>query len=127
MNEIMDANWILQNLGKDSAGKRVEIHQPSNNSWNRRTIIEVIEGTSIVSIALDDGKANQFELGKQGIQMNSNDNSHEGTSEGSIPTAPNNFFGNSSSDCTSTKKSMSIVMHPKARRKNCDKMYTRQS
>ncbi|KAL2514474.1 PHD finger family protein [Forsythia ovata] len=69
MNEIMDANWILQKLGKDAAGKRVEIHQPSNNSWHRGTVIEVIEGTSIVSIALDDGKAKQFELGKQGIRF----------------------------------------------------------
>ncbi|XP_022895943.1 uncharacterized protein LOC111410019 isoform X3 [Olea europaea var. sylvestris] len=69
MNEIMDANWILQKLGKDAAGKIVEIHRPSNNSWHRGTVIEVIEGTSIVSIALDDGKVEQFELGKQGIRF----------------------------------------------------------
>ncbi|KAL2491605.1 PHD finger family protein [Abeliophyllum distichum] len=69
MNEIMDANWILQKLGKDASGKRVEIHKPSNNSWHRGTVIEVIEGTSIVSIDLDDGKAKQFELGKQGIRF----------------------------------------------------------
>ena len=33
MDEIMDANWILQKLGKDAMGKRVEVHQPSDNSW----------------------------------------------------------------------------------------------
>lgn len=33
VNDFADANWILQKLGKDAAGKRVEIHQPSNNAW----------------------------------------------------------------------------------------------
>lgn len=33
MDEIMDANWILQKLGKDAIGKRVEVHQSSDNSW----------------------------------------------------------------------------------------------
>lgn len=33
MNEIMDASWILKKLGKDAMGKRVEVHQPSDNSW----------------------------------------------------------------------------------------------
>lgn len=29
----MEANWILQKLGKDAIGKRVEVHHPSDNSW----------------------------------------------------------------------------------------------
>lgn len=33
MSEIMDANWILKKLGKDAIGKRVEVHQQSDNSW----------------------------------------------------------------------------------------------
>lgn len=33
MDEIMDANWILMKLGKDAVGKRVEVHQTSDNSW----------------------------------------------------------------------------------------------
>lgn len=33
MDAVMEANWILQKLGKDAMGKRVEVHQPSNNSW----------------------------------------------------------------------------------------------
>jgi len=33
IDEVMDANWILQKLGKDAVGKRVEVHQPSDNSW----------------------------------------------------------------------------------------------
>ncbi|CAI9103043.1 OLC1v1001461C1 [Oldenlandia corymbosa var. corymbosa] len=32
-DEILDANWILQKLGRDAIGKRVEVHQPSDNSW----------------------------------------------------------------------------------------------
>lgn len=31
--EIMDSNWILLKLDKGAIGKRVEVHQPSNNSW----------------------------------------------------------------------------------------------
>lgn len=31
-DEMMDANWILKKLGKDSIGKRVEVHG-SQNSW----------------------------------------------------------------------------------------------
>ncbi|XP_073270069.1 uncharacterized protein [Primulina huaijiensis] len=69
MKEFTDANWVLQKLGKDAAGKRVEIHQPSNDSWHRGTVLEVLEGTSTVSIALDDGKPKNFELGKQGIRF----------------------------------------------------------
>uniref|UniRef100_A0A5B7APH1 Uncharacterized protein n=1 Tax=Davidia involucrata TaxID=16924 RepID=A0A5B7APH1_DAVIN len=69
MNEIMDANWILQKLGKDTIGKRVEVHQPSDNSWHRGTVTDVIDGASIVSVALDDGRAKKLELGKQGIRF----------------------------------------------------------
>ncbi|KAJ6948438.1 hypothetical protein NC651_002699 [Populus alba x Populus x berolinensis] len=32
-SEMMEANWILKKLGKDAIGKRVEVHQPSDNSW----------------------------------------------------------------------------------------------
>lgn len=31
--EIMDANWIIQKLGKDAIGKKVEVHQRLNNTW----------------------------------------------------------------------------------------------
>ncbi|KAL6560493.1 hypothetical protein OROGR_004052 [Orobanche gracilis] len=76
MGDFTDANWILQKLGKDAAGKRVEIYQPSSNSWHRGTVIEVFEGTSVVSIAFDDGKAKSFELGKQGIRFVSQKQKH---------------------------------------------------
>ena len=33
MDQIMDANWILKKLGKDAIGKRVEVHQSSDNTW----------------------------------------------------------------------------------------------
>ena len=33
MDGIMDANWILMKLGNDAIGKRVEVHQTSDNSW----------------------------------------------------------------------------------------------
>ncbi|KAG9150669.1 hypothetical protein Leryth_008142 [Lithospermum erythrorhizon] len=69
MDEIMDANWILQKLGKDAVGKRVEIHQASDNSWHRGTVEDVFEGTSVISVALDEGKARNLELGKQGVRF----------------------------------------------------------
>ncbi|XP_059649120.1 uncharacterized protein LOC132295062 isoform X2 [Cornus florida] len=68
-DEIMDANWILQKLGKDAIGKRVEVHQPSDNTWHKGMVSDVIEGASIVSVALDDGRAKNLELGKQGIRF----------------------------------------------------------
>ncbi|KAL2939909.1 Histone-lysine N-methyltransferase 2B [Bienertia sinuspersici] len=69
MNEIMDANWILKKLGKDAIGKRVEVHQPSDNSWHKGVVSNVIEGTSLLSIDLDDGRAKTLELGKQGVRF----------------------------------------------------------
>ncbi|KAK4414470.1 hypothetical protein Salat_2860000 [Sesamum alatum] len=76
MKDFTDANWILQKLGKDAAGKRVEIHQSSNNTWHRGTIMEVLEGTLMVCIALDDGNTKNFELGKQGIRFVSQKQKH---------------------------------------------------
>jgi hypothetical protein len=32
-SEMTEANRILKKLGKDAIGKRVEVHQPSDNSW----------------------------------------------------------------------------------------------
>ncbi|XP_047321868.1 uncharacterized protein LOC124925807 [Impatiens glandulifera] len=69
MNEIMDANWILQKLGKDAIGKRVEIHQPSDNSWHKGVVSDFVEGTSLVCVGLDNGQTKKLELGKQGIRF----------------------------------------------------------
>lgn len=43
---------------------------------NRGTVVEVFEGTSIVSIVLDHGKAQNFELGKQRIRFVSQKQKH---------------------------------------------------
>ncbi|KAF7153315.1 hypothetical protein RHSIM_Rhsim01G0128500 [Rhododendron simsii] len=69
MDEIMDANWILQKLGKDAIGKRVEVHQPSDNSWHMGVVKDVNEVKSTVSVSLDDGRAKNLELGKHGIRF----------------------------------------------------------
>lgn len=69
MNEMMDANWVLKKLGRDAIGKRVEVHQPSDNSWHKGVVGDVIEGTSMLSIDLDDGRTRRLELGKQGIRF----------------------------------------------------------
>ncbi|KAJ0735213.1 putative [histone H3]-lysine(4) N-trimethyltransferase chromatin regulator PHD family [Helianthus annuus] len=66
---IMDAKWIIQKLGKHAIGKIVEVHQPSNNSWHKGTVTEVSEDTSSASVTLDDGKAMNVDLGKQGIRF----------------------------------------------------------
>ncbi|KAI3742910.1 hypothetical protein L1987_60608 [Smallanthus sonchifolius] len=67
--EIMDAKWIIQNLGKHAIGKIVEVHQPSNNTWHKGTVTDVSEDTSSVSVTLDDGKTMNVDLGKQGIRF----------------------------------------------------------
>ncbi|KAG9133854.1 hypothetical protein Leryth_017935 [Lithospermum erythrorhizon] len=69
MDEIMDANWILQKLGKVAIGKRVEVHQATDNSWHRGTVDDVFEGTSVISVGLDDGNSMNLELGKQGVRF----------------------------------------------------------
>ncbi|GMH30639.1 hypothetical protein Nepgr_032482 [Nepenthes gracilis] len=69
MDEIMDANWILRKLGKDAVGKRVEVHQPSDDSWHQGVVTNVAEGKSLLSVNLDNGRYKTLELGKQGIRF----------------------------------------------------------
>ncbi|KAL5543382.1 hypothetical protein UlMin_007166 [Ulmus minor] len=69
IDEIMDANWILKKLGKDAVGKRVEVHQPSDNSWHKGMVTDVIEGSSTLSVTLDDSRVKSVELGKQGVRF----------------------------------------------------------
>ncbi|CAH9108156.1 unnamed protein product [Cuscuta epithymum] len=69
LDEMMDANWILQKLGKDAVGKRVEVHYQSDNTWHRGKVTEFFEGTSVVAVTLDDGDTQNVELGKQGIRF----------------------------------------------------------
>ncbi|XP_024025733.1 uncharacterized protein LOC21395708 isoform X2 [Morus notabilis] len=69
MDEIMDANWILKKLGKDAIGKRVEVHQQSDNSWHKGMVADVVDGASTVSVVLDDGRQKLLELGKQGVRF----------------------------------------------------------
>ncbi|KAK8477731.1 hypothetical protein V6N11_060221, partial [Hibiscus sabdariffa] len=68
MDGMMDASWILKKLGKDAVGKKVEIHQASDNSWHKGAITDTIEGTSTLSVRLDDGRVKSLELGKQGVR-----------------------------------------------------------
>ncbi|XP_044489518.1 uncharacterized protein LOC123213943 isoform X2 [Mangifera indica] len=69
MDEMMDANWILKKLGKDAIGKRVEVQQSSDNSWHKGMVTDTIEGTSSLSVTLDDGRVKTLELGKQGVRF----------------------------------------------------------
>ncbi|KAK1288145.1 hypothetical protein QJS10_CPB19g00782 [Acorus calamus] len=69
INEVMDAIWILQKLGKDAIGKRVEVHQSSDNTWHRGIVSDVIDGTLSLSIRLEDGRFKTVELEKQGIRF----------------------------------------------------------
>ncbi|KAG5587093.1 hypothetical protein H5410_047527 [Solanum commersonii] len=68
IDEFLEANWILQKLGKNAKGKRVEVHHSSDNTWHRGTVVEVFEGSSVV-FALDDGKKKNLEFGKQEIRF----------------------------------------------------------
>lgn len=67
-DEMMDANWILKKLGKDSIGKRVEV-QGSLDSWNKGTVTDVTGDTSTLSVSLDDGSIKTFELGKHNVRF----------------------------------------------------------
>ncbi|XVF22939.1 hypothetical protein REPUB_Repub12eG0214100 [Reevesia pubescens] len=69
MDGMMDASWILKKLGKDAIGKRVEIHQASDNSWHKGAVTDIVEGTSTLSVMLDDGRMKTLELGKQGVRF----------------------------------------------------------
>ncbi|XP_061352536.1 uncharacterized protein LOC133297404 isoform X2 [Gastrolobium bilobum] len=69
MDEIMDANWILMKLGNDAIGKRVEVHQTSDNSWHKGVVTDIVEGTSKLNVTLDDGKVKILELRKQGVRF----------------------------------------------------------
>ncbi|KAK2433343.1 hypothetical protein P8452_30671 [Trifolium repens] len=68
-DEIMDANWILMKLGNDAIGKRVEVHQTSENSWHKGEVTDIVEGTSKVHVTYDDGKVSIVELMKQGVRF----------------------------------------------------------
>ncbi|CAG7890680.1 unnamed protein product [Brassica rapa] len=67
-DEMMDANWILKKLGKDSIGKRVEV-QGSQNSWKKGIVTDVTGDTSTLSVSLDDGSMKTFELGKHNVRF----------------------------------------------------------
>ncbi|MED6107430.1 hypothetical protein PIB30_013784 [Stylosanthes scabra] len=69
MDEIMDANWILIKLGNDAIGKKVEVHQTSDNSWHKGEVTDIVEGSSKLYVTLDDGKVKTVELRKQGVRF----------------------------------------------------------
>ncbi|XP_072992393.1 uncharacterized protein [Typha latifolia] len=69
IDEAMDANWILQKLGRDAIGKRVEVRLSSDSSWHQGMVSDIIQGTSSLSVHLDDGRSTTLELGKQGIRF----------------------------------------------------------
>lgn len=66
---MMDASWILKKLGKDAVGKRVEVHQASDNSWHKGDVTEVVDGTSTLLVKLDDARVKTVELGKHNIRF----------------------------------------------------------
>ncbi|XP_061959042.1 uncharacterized protein LOC133680246 isoform X2 [Populus nigra] len=68
-SEMTEANWILKKLGKDAIGKRVEVHQPSDNSWHKGVVSDIVEGTSKLSVTLDDGIVKTLKLGKQAVRI----------------------------------------------------------
>ncbi|KAI3905621.1 hypothetical protein MKX01_036530 [Papaver californicum] len=69
IDESIDANWILKKLGKDAIGKSVEVHESSDSSWHKGVVTDAIEGTSTITVLLDDGNANTLELEKQRVRF----------------------------------------------------------
>ncbi|XP_073005293.1 uncharacterized protein [Typha latifolia] len=69
MHEVVDAKWILKKLGRDAIGKRVEVHEVSDDSWHKGVVSDVIEGTPCLSVRLNDGRSKILELGKQRVRF----------------------------------------------------------
>uniref|UniRef100_A0A1J3CST9 Histone-lysine N-methyltransferase 2B n=1 Tax=Noccaea caerulescens TaxID=107243 RepID=A0A1J3CST9_NOCCA len=70
LDEMLDASWILKKLGKDAKGKKVQIHEASDNSWEKGVVSEVGGGgTSKLMVTLENGKVKTVELGKQGVRF----------------------------------------------------------
>ncbi|KAG7565367.1 Zinc finger RING-type [Arabidopsis suecica] len=71
LDEMLDASWILKKLGKDAKGKKVQIHEASDDSWEKGEVSEVGggAGTSKLMVTLENGKVKTVELGKQGVRF----------------------------------------------------------
>ncbi|KAL1199836.1 hypothetical protein V5N11_013093 [Cardamine amara subsp. amara] len=70
LDEMLDASWILKKLGKDAKGKKVQIHEASDNSWEKGVVSGVGGGgTSKLMVTLENGKVKTVELGKQGVRF----------------------------------------------------------
>ncbi|XP_078430011.1 uncharacterized protein LOC144702023 isoform X2 [Wolffia australiana] len=67
--EAMDANWILQKLGKGAVGKRVEVRLQSGDSWEKGVVADMVDGTSSLLLRMDRGGTRTLELGKQAIRF----------------------------------------------------------
>ncbi|KAF8050341.1 hypothetical protein N665_1994s0010 [Sinapis alba] len=71
LGEMLDASWILKKLGEDAKGKEVQIHEASDDSWERGVVSEVggDGGTPKLIVTLENGKVKTVELGKQGVRF----------------------------------------------------------
>ncbi|KAJ4868653.1 RING/FYVE/PHD-type zinc finger family protein [Raphanus sativus] len=68
LDEMLDASWILKKLGKDAKGKKVQIHDASDDSWEKGVVSEV-GGASKLMVTLENGEVKRVELGKQGVRF----------------------------------------------------------
>ncbi|XP_009136653.1 uncharacterized protein LOC103860742 [Brassica rapa] len=68
---LLDASWILKKLGEDAKGKKVQIHDDSDDSWEKGVVSEVAGdgGASKLTVTLENGEVKTVELGKQGVRF----------------------------------------------------------
>ncbi|CAN7118540.1 unnamed protein product [Brassica rapa subsp. narinosa] len=70
---LLDASWILKKLGEDAKGKKVQIHDDSDDSWYKGVVSEVAGdgdgGASKLTVRLENGEVKTVELGKQGVRF----------------------------------------------------------
>ncbi|CAN6913011.1 unnamed protein product [Brassica oleracea] len=69
---LLDASWILKKLGEDAKGKKVQIHDASDDSWEKGVVSEVAGdggGASKLTVTLENGEVKTVELGKQGVRF----------------------------------------------------------
>ncbi|KAH7295850.1 hypothetical protein KP509_27G068500 [Ceratopteris richardii] len=67
--EIIDDSRILQKLGRDAVGKKIEIFSIRDGSWHRGRVTEARSLQSQFTVRFDDGRSEAIEFGKRRIRI----------------------------------------------------------
>ncbi|MCO5567262.1 hypothetical protein L7F22_020952 [Adiantum nelumboides] len=67
--EILDDSRILQKLGRDAVGKKVEVFFSKDGSWRKGRVIETRSLQSQFIVRFDNGKSDTIEFGKRRVRI----------------------------------------------------------